>query len=162
MQDMKSIVRIMSIAFASLFVLASCNKDKVDYTDPNNQAQDNIGYLSLSGMTASVMEDTDNIESATRAEGVDINEFDVVIMNTEGGILHSFKYGERPAEAIALEGGVYTIRMSSDAMESAAWETPVYAAEKEVVITRKQTTTVEDFVCKLANIKVSVAYSADL
>ena len=152
----------MSIAFASLFVLASCNKDKVDYNDPNNQQQDNIGYLSLGGMVASVMEDTENIESATRAAGVDINNFDVVIMNPQGGIVDTFKYGERPTEPIALEGGVYTIKMSSDAMENVAWETPVYAAEKEVIITRKQTTTVDDFVCKLANIKVSVAYSADL
>ena len=47
-------------------------------------------------------------------------------------------------------------------MVAADWETPVYAAKREVIITRKQTTTVDDFVCKLANIKVSVGYSADI
>ena len=159
---MKSVVRIMSIALASLFVLASCNKDKVDYANNSQDATQNIGYLNLAGMEATVMEDTENIESSTRAEGIDINNFDVVITSKGGAEVASFKYGARPAEAIALEEGVYTIAMSSAAMVAAEWESPVYAAKKEVIITRKQTTTVEDFVCKLANIKVSVGYSADI
>ena len=75
---MKSVVRIMSIALASLFVLASCNKDKVDYAQQGNETKENIGYLSLAKMEASVMEDTENIESSTRAEGVDVNDFDAV------------------------------------------------------------------------------------
>ena len=159
---MKSVVRIMSIAFASLFVLASCSKDKVDYVDHEDDLKNNIGYLCLNNMEATILEDTENIESTTRAEGIDINNFDVVITNQAGEQVAAFKYGERPAEAIALYGGVYKVSMSSEAMQGAAWETPVYAGEKEVVITRKQTTEVKDLVCKLANIKVTVAYSADL
>ncbi len=159
---MKSVVRIMSIAFASLFVLASCSKDKVDYVDHEDDLKQNIGYLCLNNMEATILEDTENIESTTRAEGIDINNFDVVITNQAGEQVAAFKYGERPAEAIALYGGVYKVSMSSEAMQGAAWETPVYAGQKEVIITRKQTTEVEDLVCKLANIKVTVAYSADL
>ena len=152
----------MSIAFASLFVLASCSKDKVDYVDHEDDLKNNIGYLCLNNMEATILEDTENIESTTRAEGIDINNFDVVVTNQAGEQVAAFKYGERPAEAIALYGGVYKVSMSSEAMQGAAWETPVYAGEKEVVITRKQTTEVKDLVCKLANIKVTVAYSADL
>lgn len=152
----------MSIAFASLFVLASCSKDKVDYVDHEDDLKQNIGYLCLNNMEATILEDTENIESTTRAEGIDINNFDVVITNQAGEQVAAFKYGERPAEAIALYGGVYKVSMSSETMQGAAWETPVYAGEKEVVITRKQTTEVKDLVCKLANIKVTVAYSADL
>ena len=152
----------MSIAFASLFVLASCSKDKVDYVDHEDDLKNNIGYLCLNNMEATILEDTENIESTTRAEGIDINNFDVVITNQAGEQVAAFKYGERPAEAIALYGGVYKVSMSSKAMQGAAWETPVYAGEKEVIITRKQTTEVKDLVCKLANIKVTVAYSADL
>ena len=161
---MKSIVRILSIAFVAALTLGACNKDKVDYTDKGSDPQSNIGYLQLGGMEASVLEDTENISSpaSTRAEGVDINTFDVVITNKAGDQMASFKYGERPSEPIALEAGVYTIAMSSAKMEGAAWETPVYAGQKEVIITRKQTTEVKDLVCKLANIKVTVAYSADL
>ena len=152
----------MSIAFASLFVLASCSKDKVDYVDHEDDLKNNIGYLCLNNMEATILEDTENIESTTRAEGIDINNFDVVITNQAGEQVAAFKYGERPAEAIALYGGVYKVSMSSEAMQGAAWETPVYAGQKEVIITRKQTTEVKDLVCKLANIKVTVAYSADL
>ena len=159
---MKSVVKLMSLAVATLLALGSCTNDKVDYVDPNATVNENIGYLSLAGMQVSVLEDTENIESTTRAEGVDINNFDVVIMNSSDGIMHSFKYGERPEEPIALEGGTYTIKMSSEALENVAWEVPVFAGEKEVVITRKQTTTVNNIVCKLANIKVTVAYSVDL
>lgn len=159
---MKSVVRIMSIAFASLFVLASCSKDKVDYVDHEDDLKNNIGYLCLNNMEATILEDTENIESTTRAEGIGINNFDVVITNQAGEQVAAFKYGERPAEAIALYGGVYKVSMSSEAMQGAAWETPVYAGQKEVIITRKQTTEVKDLVCKLANIKVTVAYSADL
>ena len=152
----------MSIAFASLAVLASCNKDKVDYIDNNKESQEQIGYLNLSNMAASVLVETENIESVTRAEGVDINSFDVVITNAAGEQMTSFKYGERPSKPIALEGGVYTISMSSAEMEAAAWNAPVYTGAKEVIITRQQTTEVKDLVCKLANIKVTVAFSADL
>ena len=161
---MKSIVRILSIAFVAALTLGACNKDNVDYTDKGSDPHSNIGYLQLGGMEASVLEDTENISSpaSTRAEGVDINTFDVVVTNQSGQQMVSFKYGERPQEPIALEGGVYTIAMSSATMEGAAWETPVYAGQKEVIITRKQTTEVKDLVCKLANIKVTVAYSADL
>lgn len=161
---MKSVVKMMGIALTALLTLGACKKDKVDYIDPNDSAKANVGYLLVGGMEASVLEDTENISSpaSTRAEGYDINTFDVVITNKAGEQMASFKYGERPSEPIALESGVYTIAMSSAKMEGAAWETPVYAGEKEVVVTRKQTTEVKDLVCKLANIKVTVAYSADL
>lgn len=161
---MKSVVKMMGVALTALLTLGACKKDKVDYIDPNDSAKDNVGYLLVGGMEASILEDTENISSpaATRADGLDINTFDVVITNQAGDEMAAFKYGERPSEPIALEGGVYKIAMSSAKMKGAAWETPVYAGEKEVIITRKQTTEVKDLVCKLANIKVTVAYSADL
>ncbi len=161
---MKSVVKMMGVALTALLALGACNKDRVDYIDPSDSAKDNVGYLLVGGMEASILEDTENISSpaSTRAEGVDINTFDVVITNKAGDEVASFKYGERPQEPIALEGGVYTIAMSSAKMDGAAWESPVYAGEKEVIVTRKQTTEVKDLVCKLANIKVTVAYSVDL
>ena len=179
---MKSIVRIISVAFVAALTLGACNKDKVDYTGKEDNVQENIGYLQLGDLQASVMVETENVTSPTetRAEGdnsesgdageagdtttpaIDINTFDVVITNEAGDQMAAFKYGERPSEPIALEGGVYKIAMSSGTMKGADWESPIYAGEKEVIITRKQTTEVNDLVCKLANIKVTVAYSADL
>ena len=143
--------------------LSSCNKDNVDYQGGSNTTSDNVGYLALGGMQASILEDTENVVSgpSTRA-GVDIDSFDVVITDKDGNEVKSYKYGQLPTEPIALDAGVYTVTMMSEAMVGAAWEKPVYGAEKEVTITRKQTTTVNDIVCKLRNIKVTVDYSADL
>ena len=154
--------KALSLVMIVALGLGSCNKDKIDYTGGQNDVNDNVGYLALGGMEASVLMDTENIDSETRAEGVDIDSFDVVITNQAGQSVMSFKYGERPTEPIALDGGVYNVTMVSQQMVGAEWEAPVYGAEREVIITRKQTTTVSDIVCKLRNIKVSVAYAADI
>lgn len=159
---MKNIFKALSLVVIVALGLGSCSKDNVNYEDGKGTATANIGYLALGGMEASILVDTENVDSETRAEGVDINSFDVVITNQAGEAVKEFKYGERPAEAIALEAGIYKITMMSAAMTGAEWEAPVYGAEREVVITRKQTTEVKDIVCKLRNIKVSVSYAADI
>lgn len=162
-KDMKNIVKVLSLVMVVALGLGSCSKDKVDYSTGKNGADmENMGYLVLGGMDVSVLEDTENIDSTTRGEGVDINNFDVVITNAAGEAVMSFKYGERPTEPIALDGGIYKLTIVSDAMVGAEWERPVYGAESEVIITRKQRTEVNDIVCKLRNIKVSVSYSADI
>ncbi len=160
---MKSMFRFMSIALVALSTMVACHKDHVDYNGNGSDENENIGYLNVAGLQADILKDTENFDSASASRaGVDINNFDVVITTKDGEIVSTFKYGERPTEPIALVGGVYNINMSSAVMEGAEWETPVYAAKKEVVVVRKQTTTVNDIVCKLANIKVTVAYSADI
>ena len=159
---MKNMVKALSLMLVVALGLGSCSKDKINYDDDYKNGQENIGYLALGGMEASILEDTENIGSTTRAEGVDINTFDVVITNQAGEQVMSFKYGERPMEPIALDGGIYKITLMSEPMVGADWEKPVYGASREVVITRKQTTTVQDVVCKLRNIKVSTEYAADI
>lgn len=162
-KDMKNIVKVLSLVMVVALGLGSCSKDKVDYSTGKNGADmENMGYLVLGGMDVSVLEDTENIDSTTRGEGVDINNFDVVITNAAGETVKSFKYGERPTEPIALDGGIYKLTIVSDTMVGAEWERPVYGAESEIIITRKQRTEVKDIVCKLRNIKVSVSYSADI
>lgn len=161
---MKSVVKFMSLVVVVALGLSSCNKDKVDYVDGSDNELENVGYLALGGMQASILEDTENIESSssTRAGNVDINTFDVVITDKDGQAVASYKYGELPKEPISLEAGVYTVTMMSEAMSGAEWEKPVYGAVLDVSITRKQTTTIDDIVCKLRNIKVTVDYAADL
>ena len=160
---MKNIVKFLSLTMVVALGLCSCSMESVDYnTEQEVVVEENIGYLALGGMDVTVIEDTENIDSTTRAEGVDISTFDVVITDAEGHTVKSFKYGERPQEAIALEAGIYNIAMQSAAMTDVEWEAPVYGAQREVIITRKQTTEVKDMVCKLRNIKVSVSYAADI
>lgn len=155
-------IKFMSLLMVAVLGFGSCSNDIPQYQPGNDQEDKNIGYLSLAGMQVSVMEDTEVVNSQTRAEGIDINTFDVKITNQAGDVVTKFKYGARPAEPIALEGGVYRISMMSAEMKRAEWDAPVYGAEKEVIITRQLTTEVKDIVCKLRNIKVSVSYAADI
>ena len=166
---MKTFTKFLSLTAILAMVLCSCNKDNPNYTTNNPEGKENMGYLALGGLNASVMVETENTDSsenvadalATRA--VDINTFNVVISDATGAEVKTYTYGELPEEPIALYAGTYTVSLSSGEMTSGAeFEQPIYAAEKEVIITRKQTTTVSDIVCKLSNIKVTVAYSADI
>lgn len=166
---MKTFTKFLSLTAILAMVLCSCNKDNPTYVGNDPEGKENMGYLALGGLNASVMVETENSDSsenvadalATRA--VNINAFTVVITDATGAKVAEYLYSELPAEPIALYAGTYTVSLSSGSMTAgAAFEEPIYAAEKEVVITRKQTTTVSDIVCKLANIKVTVAYSADI
>nr|MBR2110926.1 DUF4493 domain-containing protein [Alistipes sp.] len=166
---MKTFTKFLSLTAILAMVLCSCNKDNPNYATNGPEGKENMGYLALGGLNASVMVETENTDSsenvadalATRA--VDINNFNVVVSDATGATVAEYLYSQLPAEPIELYAGTYTVSLSSGEMTSGAeFEQPIYAAEKEVIITRKQTTTVSDIVCKLANIKVTVAYSADI
>ena len=166
---MKTFTKFLSLTAILAMVLCSCNKDNPNYATNGPEGKENMGYLALGGLNASVMVETENTDSsenvadalATRA--VDINTFNVVVSDATGAKVAEYLYSELPEEPIALYAGTYTVSLSSGEMTSGAeFEQPIYAAEKEVIITRKQTTTVSDIVCKLSNIKVTVDYSADI
>lgn len=166
---MKTFTKFLSLTAILAMVLCSCNKDNPNYATNDPKGKENMGYLALGGLNASVMVETENTDSsenvadalATRA--VEIDNFNVVVSDATGATVAEYLYSQLPAEPIELYAGTYTVSLSSGSMTAgAAFEEPIYAAEKEVVITRKQTTTVSDIVCKLANIKVTVAYSADI
>ena len=98
---------------------------------------------------------------ATRATA-DVDNFDCSIINEENEVVLSFKYGERPTEAIELQTGDYIFKIVSGEVPGAAWEAPVYGANKAFKIVRNETTILSEIVCSLMQIKVSVSYSADL
>ncbi len=163
---MKNMIRLFTALTFAAVSFAACDKDKADYNVTPDPGKENIGFLALGGMQASVMVDTENIatptQNSTRAGAPDIDTFTVTITDAKGVAVQSFLYGERPAAPIELPGGVYKLTLKSGDMAGADWDAPVYGASTDVVITRKQTTTVEDIVCKLTNIKVTVGCSADL
>lgn len=166
---MKTFTKFLSLTAILAMVLCSCNKDNPNYATNDPEGKENMGYLALGGLNASVMVETENTDSsenvadalATRA--VEIDNFNVVVSDATGATVAEYLYSELPEEPIELYAGTYTVSLSSGSMTAgAAFEEPIYAAEKEVIITRKQTTTVSDIVCKLSNIKVTVTYSADI
>ena len=102
-----------------------------------------------------------NPTRATRSS-VDVNNFDCSIINEANEVVHSFKYSERPTEAIELETGDYIFKIVSGEVPGAAWDTPVYGATKAFKIVRNETTTLSEIVCSLLQIKVTITYAADL
>lgn len=126
---------------------------------------DNQGFLKLSSLSVEVITDHKKAEGEfTRADGqMDINTFDCFIYNESGDeLVTSFKYGERPAEAITLDVGKYIFKMISGQIADAAFESPVYGVTEIFTIVRKQTTELKNLVCTLQNIQTTIGYSADL
>ncbi len=166
---MKRFTTLFTLAAATLLV--GCMNEDLKIDDKNGNKADK-GYLSLAGLNVEcvtdhkpvdVAEDNEAHEFSTRAGVPDINTFDCIILDATGTqTVKSFKYGARPTENIELDHGNYIFKMQSSEVPAAAWENPVYGLTEPFTITRKQTTSLNDLVCKMLNIQVSVSYSADL
>ena len=161
---MKLIKSTLLLAVAAIMAVGCQEGLRINSTD----AHDNMGYLSLSALSVEVVSDHKPVDGgmsraeATRAD-VDINTFDCTIYDESGvNVIKSFKYGERPQEAIELEAGKYLLKMISGQIPGAAFESPVYGLTEPFTIVRKQTTTLDNLVCTLQNIQASISYSADL
>ena len=161
---MKLIKSTLLLAVAAIMAVSCQEGLRVNDVDGHQ----NTGYLSLSALSVEVVSDHKPVDGelsraeATRAD-VDINTFDCTIYDESGvNVIKSFKYGERPQEAIELEAGKYLLKMISGEIPGAAFESPVYGLTEPFTIVRKQTTTLDNLVCTLQNIQASVSYSTDL
>ena len=161
---MKLIKSTLLLALSAIMAVGCQEGLRINGAD----GRENMGYLSLSALSVEVVSDHKPVDgNVTRAEStraeVDINTFDCTIYDESGvNAIKSFKYGERPQEAIELEAGKYILKMISGEIAGAAFESPVYGLTEPFTIVRKQTTTLDNLVCTLQNIQASISYSADL
>lgn len=160
---------------SSAALLAGCVNEEPNYAkkpDSGNGTPTEVGYLSLSGLEMKViydgetetMPDDTADASATRAATPQVDDFIVEVVNARGESVASKSYAEwKAAERNELPVGSYTLKVrSEEQFPDVEWEAPVYAASKDFVIEREQTTTLDDITCTLANIKVTMLFSADL
>ena len=158
--------KFTSIAMTVALLVAGCAKDRLIINSNNGSgAMGDKGYLSVSGLTADCRIDERDVEqgtSSTRSGAIDVNTFDCRILNDKNEEVLAFKFGERPAEQIALDAGDYLFEIKSGEVPGAAWDSPVYGCVEPFKIVRKEVTTLEEVVCTLLNIKVTVSYSPDL
>lgn len=160
---------------SSAALLAGCVNEEPNYAkkpDSGNGTPTEVGYLSLSGLEMKViydgetetMPDDTADASATRAATPQVDDFIVEVVNARGELVASKSYAEwKAAERNELPVGSYTLKVrSQEQFPDVEWEAPVYAASKDFVIEREQTTTLDDITCTLANIKVTMLFSADL
>ena len=132
------------------------------------------GYLSISNLTIDCRIEEGSPEvgvekpkgTTSRAgestHEVNVNDFVCSIINESGEVVKSFKYGERPTGNIELLTGDYIFKIASDEVSGAAWESPVYGAEKPFKIVRNQVEPISEIVCSLMQIMVSVSYAPNL
>ena len=163
-------VKFTAVALFATLALAGCADEKISFGSDETVTIETKGYLSISNLAIDCRIDEENPDTgvdpsvstyATRSS-VDVNNFDCTILNAEGEVVKSFKFGERPTENIEFEAGDYILKVFSGEIPNAEWEAPVYGAVKPFKIVRKETTTLSEIVCSLQQIKVTITYAADL
>lgn len=144
--------KIFNFTLMALLVLvfAACGKD-----DPFSSMGEGEGQLSTKKMMVKVERHENEVRSS-----VDVASFIVDILK-DGEVVESYTYSEMP-EVITLPVGTYTVRARSGEVQPVAWEAPYFEGERQFTVKSKEITEVETIECKLANVRVSILYAADL
>lgn len=163
------------------FVAAGCVNEEPPYKEePKPTPGDATGFLSVSGLSMRVVYDETDVRpddtsdqtqspqavSGTRAEQPDVDGFIVEILDADNAQVLKKTYAElkqQLAEPMELPVGAYRMEVrSKESTPDVAWEHPVYGATSSFTISKAQTTQLEEVVCTLQNIKVTVDYSSEL
>lgn len=163
------------------FVAAGCVNEEPPYKEePKPTPGDATGFLSVSGLSMRVVYDETDVRpddtsdqtqspqavSGTRAEQPDVDGFIVEILDADNAQVFKKTYAElkqQLAEPMELPVGAYRMEVrSEESTPDVAWEPPVYGATSSFTISKAQTTQLEEVVCTLQNIKVTVDYSSEL
>lgn len=163
------------------FVAAGCVNEEPPYKEePKPTPGDATGFLSVSGLSMRVVYDETDVRpddtsdqtqspqavSGTRAEQPDVDGFIVEIPDADNAQVFKKTYAElkqQLAEPMELPVGAYRMEVrSKESTPDVAWEHPVYGATSSFTISKAQTTQLEEVVCTLQNIKVTVDYSSEL
>ena len=163
------------------FVAAGCVNEEPPYKEePKPTPGDATGFLSVSGLSMRVVYDETDVRpddtsdqtqspqavSSTRAEQPDVDGFIVEILDADNAQVFKKTYAElkqQLAEPMELPVGAYRMEVrSEESTPDVAWEHLVYGATSSFTISKAQTTQLEEVVCTLQNIKVTVDYSSEL
>ena len=166
---------------AVAFVAAGCVNEEPPYKEePKPTPGDATGFLSVSGLSMRVVYDETDVRpddtsdqtqspqavSGTRAEQPDVDGFIVEILDADNAQVFKKTYADlkqQLAEPMELPVGAYRMEVrSKESTPDVAWEHPVYGATSSFTISKAQTTQLEEVVCTLQNIKVTVDYSSEL
>lgn len=178
---MKTFTKFLTmLAVAALFATGCVNEEPPYKEDPNPEPAGTTGYLSIGNLSMTVVYDETEIRpddtsdetqaartaSGTRATAPDVDSFIVEILDADNAQVLEMTYAELKEQLktpMELKVGAYRMEVrSKDTMPGVDWEHPVYGATSDFTITKAQTTSPEEVVCTLQNIKVSVEYSPEL
>ena len=178
---MKTFTKFLTmLAVAALFATGCVNEEPPYKEDPNPEPAGMTGYLSIGNLSMTVVYDETEIRpddtsdetqaartaSGTRATAPDVDSFIVEILDADNAQVFKKTYAElkqQLAEPMELPVGAYRMEVrSEESTPDVAWEHPVYGATSSFTISKAQTTQLEEVVCTLQNIKVTVDYSSEL
>ena len=183
---MKTFSIILTAAITAILFAAGCVNEEPAYkNEPGTTPapEDGTGYLSMAGMTMRVIYDdqtdtqpddtsSETVKPQTRAEEAqpDVDEFIVEIFDAEGTSVYKDTYANLRTETAATDGkmelptGSYKLEVRSEEPSSklADWDHPVYFAARDFAIEKNEDTVLEEIVCTLSNIKVTLTCSKDL
>lgn len=154
--------KYLYIAAVALLGLASCSKE-----DPFPNGEENsFGQLSTASLRVEVENPSgvpDVYNRPTRAGAPETGDFNVeFIKEGETEPQATYKYSEMP-EVVTLPVGNYTARASFGENLPAAWEAPYYKGETSFGIkTDEITEDIDPIVCRLSNVRVSIAFDKAL
>ena len=145
------------IFLAAAMVLAvSCKKDVFNY---GGDEKDNSGVLSFAGLSLEVSEDVNKVNTKASEAG---DEYCVTLYDGSDKQIWQKTYGELRQEGkVTLPAGNYMIeaRSTSAAVPPAKFNSPVYGASKEFVVTAGEETALGSVTCTLLQAVVSVGYN---
>lgn len=168
------------LAVAAFVAAGRVNEEPPYKEEPKPTPGDATGFLSVSGLSMRVVYDETDVRpddtsdqtqspqavSGTRAEQPDVDGFIVEILDADDAQVLKKTYAElkqQLAEPMKLPVGAYRMEVrSEESTPDVAWEHPVYGATSSFTISKAQTTQLEEVVCTLQNIKVTVDYSSEL
>lgn len=184
---MKTFSKILTAFAATALLATGCVNEDPAYkkNDPGTTPPDPNakGYLALADMSMRVVIDSDTetkpgdtsdetAKPQTRADEVqpDVDAYIVEILDASKKSVLKEKYGDLMASInetgrLELAVGSYTMEVRSEeaaSMQAAAWEHPVYFGSQEFAIEKNKTTPIDEIVCTLNNIKVTLMCSKDL
>ena len=143
---------IILVALSAVLMLAaSCQKTAVNNVKGN-------GFLSFSEFSLGLDE-----EVITKASAAG-NNYTIIVRDVDGNDIIKKSYGEvkNNGNMISVPAGDYTlIARSTEDVEIAAFEQPVYGVSQEFSIEAGMTTTIGELTCTLLQCKVTVEYSDD-
>lgn len=146
---MKDILTKLWIALSIVALAASCNSAEL--------MEQNFGYLSVSLETDS---SEDIVFKSTTGASED-QVFALAIYKDDELIREYADHRELQADPLRLPVARYRIAAKCGAETDAAWNSPFYYGETEVMLSAEKTVAA-DITCTLANVKVTVNFSQDI
>lgn len=167
---MKTKIFSLLLGAAALSGLSACSDDWTPDNGASGKGKlstESIG-VEVDGAETVVNENSGAKQSPLRAKAatssratVTLDNFIVTVTDNNGQPVEQWTYSTMP-ELPVFPVGDYKVVVKSHNVEPAAWNAPYYEGEQAFAITDGNVTEVETVVCKLANIRVSVAFTEGL